>query len=63
MFADRTEEIKRGEEDSYRLYAHKSLSSLVHLMLIEWTLNDFHLTPEEIGGVVHELTASIRAYI
>lgn len=59
--------IKQGNkgsaDDTFRLYAHKSLSSIVHLMLIEWTLNDFHMTPEEIGGMVSELTASIRAYL
>ncbi|WP_282935543.1 TetR/AcrR family transcriptional regulator [Paenibacillus sp. RC67] len=50
-------------EDTYRFYAHKSLSSIVHLMLIEWTLNHYHLTPEEIGRMVSDLTVSIRAHL
>ncbi|MGE6226511.1 TetR/AcrR family transcriptional regulator [Paenibacillus chitinolyticus] len=61
----RSEPGGNGEEamHTHGLYAGKSLSSIVHMMLIEWTLNDFHLTPEQIGRVVSDLTASIRAYL
>ncbi|WP_159883379.1 TetR/AcrR family transcriptional regulator [Paenibacillus puerhi] len=63
LFAMAKHESKGSVEETYRFYAHKSLSSIVHLMLIEWTLNDFHLTPEEIGGLVSEMSVSIRSYL
>lgn len=50
-------------EAAHRAYAHKSLSAMVHLMLIEWTLSGFQLTPEEMGGLVSRLTASICTYL
>ncbi|MFS0838686.1 TetR/AcrR family transcriptional regulator [Paenibacillus sp. 1P03SA] len=66
LLAGRTNEPGGNGEGAapiHRLYAGKSLSSIVHMMLIEWTLNDFHLTPEQIGRMVSDLTASIRAYL
>ncbi|WP_028548576.1 TetR/AcrR family transcriptional regulator [Paenibacillus sp. UNC451MF] len=60
---DTIEENNESPEYTYRFYAHKSLSSIVHLMLIEWTLNHFHLSPEEIGRLVSDLTVSIRAHL
>ncbi|MEC0212576.1 TetR/AcrR family transcriptional regulator [Paenibacillus ehimensis] len=47
----------------YRLYGQKSFSALLHMMLIEWTLQEFHLSPEEIGQVVSELSASMRKFL
>ncbi|NOU94334.1 TetR family transcriptional regulator [Paenibacillus sp. LMG 31456] len=63
LFVHIKKDRKESADDTYRLYAHKSLSATVHLMLIEWTLNDFQMTPEEIGGMVSDLTASIRSYL
>jgi AcrR family transcriptional regulator len=63
LFDNLNQEAEGKLSDTYRIYSHKSLSSIVHLMLIEWTLNDFHLTPEEIGRLVSDLTVSIRAYM
>ncbi|OPA73263.1 TetR family transcriptional regulator [Paenibacillus selenitireducens] len=57
------QEIIEMPTNTYKLYAHKSLSSIVHLMLIEWTIHEFHLTPEEIGRLVNDLTASIRSHV
>lgn len=57
------QEQVRNDDDTYRFYAHKSFSSIVHLLLIEWTLNDYHLTPEEIGRMVSDLTISMRKHL
>ncbi|MEK8127280.1 TetR family transcriptional regulator [Paenibacillus filicis] len=63
LFASAPQEPGGSPEETRRFYAHKSLSSIVHLMLVEWTLNDFHLTPEEIGRLVSDMTGSIRSYL
>lgn len=57
------QENTKVTEGAYRFYAHKSLSSVVHMMLMEWTLNQFHLAPEEIGRMVSHFTDSIRKHL
>jgi len=43
-----------------RYYARASLSSVIHVMLIDWTLSGFRLPPEEMGAICFKLTASMR---
>lgn len=43
-------------------YAFRSLASVLHGILIEWTLQFYKQSPEEIGKLTYELTDSIRQY-
>ncbi|MFD0586464.1 TetR/AcrR family transcriptional regulator [Paenibacillus sp. GCM10027627] len=43
-------------------YAFRSLASLMHSLLIEWTLQRFKQTPEEMGKLAFRLTESVRGY-
>ncbi|MFX3634022.1 MAG: TetR/AcrR family transcriptional regulator [Candidatus Pristimantibacillus sp.] len=44
------------------IYVFRSLASLLHSLLIEWTLQDYKQSPEEIGMLTYRLTDSIRQY-
>lgn len=44
-------------------YALRSLSSTIHVLLIEWTLHDFAQTSEEMGHLAFQLTDSMRKYL
>ncbi|WP_028594289.1 TetR/AcrR family transcriptional regulator [Paenibacillus assamensis] len=43
-------------------YALRSLSSMLHGILIEWSLQHYKQSPEEIGKLTYQLTDSIRHY-
>ncbi|MED4585741.1 hypothetical protein P9578_23520 [Brevibacillus choshinensis] len=44
-------------------YAHRSLSSTLHVLLIEWTLHQFRETPEEMGRLAYQMTSSKRSLL
>ncbi|MBD8501174.1 TetR/AcrR family transcriptional regulator [Paenibacillus arenosi] len=43
-------------------YALRSLSSMLHGILIEWSLQHYQQSPEEIGKLTYQLTDSTREY-
>ncbi|QJC50269.1 TetR/AcrR family transcriptional regulator [Paenibacillus albicereus] len=43
-------------------YASRSLSSVIHGLLVEWSLQDFKQSPENMGKLAHRLTESIHRY-
>jgi len=43
-------------------YVFRSLASVLHGILIEWSLQFYQQPPEEIGKLTYELTDSIRQY-
>lgn len=63
LFMSKIGEKKGSKPDKYRFYAQKSFSTIIHMMLIEWTLQEFNSSPEEIGALVNDLTASMRKFI
>lgn len=63
LFMSELSKKKGNEPDKYRLYAQKSFSSIIHMMLIEWTLQEFNLSSEEMGALVNDLTASMRKFL
>ncbi|MGE7611566.1 TetR/AcrR family transcriptional regulator [Paenibacillus sp. NPDC101420] len=44
------------------VYAFRSFASILHSILIEWTLQRYKQSPEEIGLLTYQLTNSIREY-
>lgn len=63
LFMREPSEKKGSKPDKYRLYAQKSFASIIHMMLIEWTLQEFNLSSEEMGALVNDLTASMREFL
>ncbi|GAB6927802.1 hypothetical protein JCM10914A_17850 [Paenibacillus sp. JCM 10914] len=43
-------------------YVFRSLASLLHSLLIEWTFQSYKQSPEEMGKLTYQLTESIRQY-
>ncbi|RJE89624.1 TetR/AcrR family transcriptional regulator [Paenibacillus sp. 1011MAR3C5] len=43
-------------------YVFRSLSSALHGILIEWSLQHYEQSPEQIGKLTYQLTDSIRQY-
>jgi AcrR family transcriptional regulator len=57
-----TTEQERQRSDLY-YYAQRSLSSTLHVLLIEWTLLRFEQSPEEMGRLTYQLTCSMRELV
>ncbi|WP_232243189.1 TetR/AcrR family transcriptional regulator [Paenibacillus sp. GSMTC-2017] len=49
-----------GSQSSIHFYTRRAFCSTIHNLLVEWTLQDFYHTPEEMGALVCKLTASMR---
>jgi len=47
-------------QEGVRYYAQRSLSSTLHILLIEWTTRHFREQPEEMGRFAYRLTSSMR---
>lgn len=56
-------EKKETPTEGLYYYAHRSLSSTLHVLLIEWTLHQFRETPEEMGRFAFHMTSSMRALL
>ncbi|SFM22308.1 transcriptional regulator, TetR family [Paenibacillus sp. 1_12] len=63
LFINKQEESTGDKPDHRRSYAQKSFSALVHTMLIEWTLQEFNMSPKEMGLLVNHLSASMREFL
>nr|WP_240343808.1 TetR/AcrR family transcriptional regulator [Paenibacillus sp. SYP-B3998] len=63
LFINNDEESTADQATNSRRYAQKSFSALVHVMLIEWTLQEYNMSPEEMGRLVNELSASMRTFL
>ncbi|WP_409344214.1 TetR/AcrR family transcriptional regulator [Paenibacillus sp. MBLB4367] len=50
---------ERSDDDRF-YYARRSLSSVIHVMLVDWTLSGFRLPAEEMAHICYQLTSSMR---
>ena len=54
---------EKQQQSSLHYYAQRSFSSTLHVLLIEWTLNRFAQSPEEMGRLTFQLTSSMRSHL
>ncbi|GKU76176.1 TetR/AcrR family transcriptional regulator [Paenibacillus sp. L3-i20] len=49
-----------SKQTSIDFYTRRAYCSTIHNLLVEWTLQDFYHSPEDMGALVCKLTASMR---
>lgn len=54
---------EKKESEGLSYYAHRSLSSTLHVLLIEWTLRQFQEPPEVMGRFAFQMTSSMRSML
>lgn len=54
---------EKQQQNCLHYYAQRSFSSTLHVLLIEWTLNRFAQSPEEMGRLTFQLTSSMRSHL
>lgn len=54
---------EKQQRSSLHYYAQRTFSSTLHVLLIEWTLNSFAQSPEEMGRLTFQLTSSMRSHL
>lgn len=60
VFQKDASEAKKQHEGELHYYARRLLSSTLHVLLIEWTLDRFAPSPEEMARHTLQLTRSMR---
>nr|WP_276330432.1 TetR/AcrR family transcriptional regulator [Brevibacillus brevis] len=59
-FPNKANPENHHHQESLYYYAQRSMSSTLHVLLIEWTLRRFQESCKEMGRLAFQLTASMR---